>query len=69
MKIDVSIIMSVYNETIEQLEKSIYSILNQNFSNFEFIIVLDNPSNIAAKEFIFNITDKRIIFLQNESNK
>ena len=69
MKIDISVIMSVYNENINQLEKSIYSILNQNFWNFEFIIVLDNPDNLIAKEYISNIADQRIIFLQNKENK
>ena len=69
MNIDISVIMSVYNENINQLEKSIYSILNQNFWNFEFIIVLDNPNNIDAKKYILNIKDKRIIFLENTKNE
>lgn len=69
MKIYISVIMSVYNENINQLEKSIYSILNQNFWNFEFIIVLDNPNNIDAKKYILNIKDLRIIFLENIKNE
>lgn len=35
--------MSVYNEKIEWLEKSISSILEQSYKNFEFIIICDNP--------------------------
>ena len=69
MKIGISVIMSVYNENINQLEKSIYSILNQDFWNFEFIIVLDNPNNSDAKKYILNIRDQRIIFLENTQNK
>lgn len=70
MKKEISVIMSVYNEDTEQLEKSILSILNQTFINFEFIIILDNPNNILAKNLILNFleNDKRIVFLENDKN-
>ena len=44
-EIEVSIIMSTYNESISELSEAIYSILNQTFKNFEFIIITDNPNN------------------------
>lgn len=67
----VSVIMSVYNENIKYLEDSISSILNQSYNNIEFIIVLDNPENKEAEEFIANCTkiDKRIILIKNNANK
>ena len=40
--------MSVYNES-EFLEKSIKSILNQKFKNFEFIILNDGSTDNSEK--------------------
>lgn len=70
MQKSVSIIMSVYSETTEQLEKSIGSVLSQNFWNFEYIVVLDDPDNLAAKSYILDTQEKdtRIIFLENTQN-
>lgn len=68
-KIHISVIMSIYNESENQLKKSINSILGQSFKEFEFIIVLDNPNNLKAKKYINNIHDDRIIFLENNENK
>lgn len=70
MKVKVSIIMSTYNETKNELERAIKSILNQTLKEFEFIIILDNPDNIEHKEIInkYLKKDKRIIFLINKSN-
>jgi glycosyltransferase involved in cell wall biosynthesis len=66
----ISVIMSVYDESIDQLQKSIDSILHQSFKYFEFIIVLDKPSNIEARKYILDqkTQDKRIIFLENHEN-
>ena len=44
----VSVIMSVYNDS-EFLEKSIKSILNQKFKNFEFIILNDGSTDNSEK--------------------
>ena len=38
----ISVIMSVYNETIDELKRSIESILKQSYSNIEFIIINDS---------------------------
>ena len=37
--------MSIYNESVSELNKSINSILNQSYRNLEFIIINDNPLN------------------------
>ena len=66
----VSVVMSIYNETTNEIEKSILSILNQTYNNFEFIIVIDNPRNIEIIELVknFSIKDKRIKYVINKKN-
>ena len=66
----VSIIMSVYNEEKQWLIKAIESIINQTYTNIEFIIVLDNPNNIILKGIIdkYKNLDNRIICIYNEKN-
>jgi len=65
---EISVIMPVYNSG-QFLEESIESILNQTFTNFEFIII-DDKSNDNSKEIISNymIKDNRIILIENEDN-
>lgn len=67
---NISIVMSVYEESIEQLQRAIDSILGQSFKDIEFIIILDNPQNIEAREYIFlrQEWDPRIVFLENKKN-
>lgn len=66
----VSVVMSAYNESKSDIEKSIESILNQSFSDFEFIIILDNPSNYDLKKILkeYETKDKRIKVFVNEEN-
>ncbi|AXK49276.1 glycosyltransferase [Aliarcobacter trophiarum LMG 25534] len=66
----ISVIMSVYNEKEEWIIESIDSILNQTYSNFEFIIVLDNPENKILKEILikYQFIDKRIKIIINKKN-
>src|SRR5690348_17026682 len=62
--------MSVYNEQDDWLKQSIESILNQTYQYFEFIIVLDNPNNKAAKRLLerYQQIDNRIKLIYNEEN-
>lgn len=62
----VSIIMPVYNGK-EFLSESIESILNQSYTDFEFIIVNEFGSNDGSDLIIQNYAkkDNRIIFIQN----
>lgn len=66
----VSVVMSVYKEPVDWLRQSVDSILNQTFTDFEFIIICDNPGykiGIAAlKEYA--LRDSRIKLVFNESN-
>lgn len=67
----VSVIMGIYNTpSKEMLEKSVYSILNQTYKDFELIICDDGSKNDClkwAKEICNN--DSRVIFIKNEGNK
>lgn len=63
----VSVIMPVYN-TANYLNEAIDSILNQSFTDFEFIIV-DDCSNDGSLEIIKSYKDKRIVLIENEVNK
>lgn len=65
---EVSVIMSVYNEPIDFLTKSVDSILNQTFKDLEFIIVIDNPKHFDAIEYLLNLSDDRIRIIVNEQN-
>ena len=64
----VSIIMPVFNAE-KFLRKSIESILNQTYKNFEFIII-DDGSTDGSREIIkdYAKTDRRINFVKNEMN-
>lgn len=58
--------MSVYNGEA-YLKESIESILNQTFTDFEFII-LDDCSTDNSAEIIKSYNDKRIVYVRNEKN-
>ena len=64
----VSVVMSVYNRA-EYAKEAIESVLNQTFTDFEFII-FDNGSTDSSSEVIksFAQADNRIIFIKNKKN-
>ena len=62
----VSIIMSVYNGE-NYLNTAIDSILNQSFTDFEFIVINDSSSD-TSKLIIQSYEDDRIVYLENEQN-
>ncbi len=66
----VSVIMSIYNQqNREQLEKSVRSVLEQSFSEFEFIIYNDG-SNETVSAYLkeFEALDNRIVLINNPKN-
>lgn len=63
----VSIIMPVHNEPEHILRIAINSILNQTFTDFEFIIINDASEN-NAEEVILSYKDERIKYYKNETN-
>ena len=64
----VSVLMSTYNETEEELSYSIKSVLFQSHYKIEFIIVNDNPNNGVIDKVLDEIRDDRIIYLKNDKN-
>ena len=63
----VSVVMSVCNgETY--LHEAIDSIINQSFSDFEFVIINDGSSD-KSLSIIQSYSDKRIILVDNNGNK
>lgn len=66
----VSVLMSVYKEPLEWLKVSIDSILNQYFTDFEFIMVNDNPENKLLDDLlkVYVNRDSRIIIIKNKVN-
>ena len=63
-----SVLMSIYNETEEQIRESVTSVLSQDFSDFEFIIVLDKPERNDMESVLEGFKDSRIVFRRNENN-
>jgi glycosyltransferase involved in cell wall biosynthesis len=62
----ISVLMCVYNgETY--LNEAIDSILNQSYSNFEFVIINDGSTD-KTEEIILSYKDKRIKYYKNEKN-
>lgn len=64
----ISVIMSTYNESNEEIRKSVNSILNQSYSNIEFIIVIDNPNNQELISCLQSFNDSRIKIIKNSEN-
>lgn len=63
----VSVLMSVYNTEEAFLREAIESVLNQTFGDFEFIIVLDGPTD-NSPAIVRSYHDPRIIILDNVRN-
>jgi glycosyltransferase involved in cell wall biosynthesis len=62
----ISVLMPVYNN-YDYLRESIESILNQTYSDFEFLI-LDDGSTEPVCDIIKSYQDSRIVLLKNDKN-
>lgn len=62
----ISVIMSVFNDDTF-VKESVESILNQSYSNFEFIII-DDCSTDNSLNIISSYTDERIKIIKNQKN-
>lgn len=62
----ISVVMSVYNAD-KYLKESIDSILQQTYTDFEFIIINDGSTD-KTDEIINTYLDKRIIYIKNKQN-
>lgn len=63
----VSVLMPVYKTKLEYLREAIESILNQTYTDFEFIILDDCPEDPRDK-VIKEYKDNRIIYKKNDKN-
>src|SRR5699024_3762224 len=59
--------MAEYDTPIEHFNLAVESILNQTFSDFEFVIV-DDSKNQHLEEYIKNYPDERIRIVKNGGN-
>lgn len=65
----VSVLMPVYNTREDYLRSAIESILNQTFTDFEFIIVNDGSTEIDPTPIVKSYKDSRIKYYKNSKNK
>ena len=63
----ISIIMTIYNHE-KFLKKSIQSIINQSFRNWELVAV-DNGSNDNSRKILNSINDKRLKILSKKTSE
>jgi len=64
----VSVLTPIYNTNPEHLREMIESILNQTFTDFEFLILNDSPENTELDEIVKSYKDERIKYFKNEKN-
>lgn len=66
----ISVLMSAYNETPAVLTKAVNSILVQSLSDFELIIMNDNPDNAELEDVlsVFPQNDPRVKVIRNSNN-
>lgn len=63
----VSVLMPVYKTNEKYLKEAISSILNQTFTDFEFLILDDCPDD-TREEIVKSYNDNRIKYSKNEKN-
>lgn len=64
----VSVLTPIYNTNPEHLREMIESILNQTFTDFEFLILNDSPENTELDKIVKSYRDERIKYFKNEKN-
>lgn len=64
----ISAVMALYNTPYKLLKKTVKSILNQTFADFE-LIVIDDDSSVQYKEFFDNFDDERIKYFKLDNNE
>lgn len=57
----ISVVMTVYKEPIYMIKESIESILNQTYNPIETIVIVDNPKNTIAIDFLKTINGIKLI--------
>lgn len=63
-----SVTMPIYNTNPVYLRQSVDSILNQTFTDFEFLILNDSPQNTTLDQIIADYSDPRIRYFKNDKS-
>lgn len=64
----ISVLFPTYNTKEEYLREAIESVLNQTFSDFEFIVLDDCSPDPNVEKVVKSYTDPRLRFYRNERN-
>ena len=66
----ISVLMSVYNESLDEIRQSVDSILTQSYTDFELIVVLDRADYAEGLALLreYEGKDARVKVLVNEKN-
>lgn len=66
----ISVVMSIFKEPVEWMRMAIDSILQQTFSDFEFIIINDCPGRVENSKILeeYQKKDQRIVVINNDEN-
>lgn len=64
----VSVLTPIYNTNPTHLREMIESILNQTFTDFEFLILNDSPENKEIEKIVKSYPDARIKYIKNAKN-
>ncbi|MDR2930465.1 MAG: glycosyltransferase [Propionibacteriaceae bacterium] len=60
--------MSTYKEDVPIVAEAIGSILGQSWRNLEFIIIRDDPTNVAIEAYLEGLDDSRVRVITNPTN-
>lgn len=64
----VSVLTPIYRTDASHLRECIESILNQTFTDFEFLILNDSPDATYLRDIVKSYGDKRIKYIENDHN-
>ncbi len=64
----ISVVMSVFNTPEEYLHQAVKSILEQDFTDFEFIIIDDHSTLYRVEDLLAGYADDRIRIIDNDRN-
>ncbi len=62
-------IITPTHKRVDKLTRAVDSVLQQEYSNWEMIIVNDSPEDASYTNFASSITDRRIKYFNNDKNR
>lgn len=64
----ISVLTPLYNTPPDALRAMLESILNQTYTDYEFLLLNDSPNNTDIRDIVLSYDDMRIRYMENESN-